>query len=530
MTLRLLLVLALLASCGPGSKHDVPDDVPDKDVNAAPLANAGNGGTALAGATVMLDGSASLDPDGSIVSYRWVVTDRPAGSAAVVTGATSQAATFKLDEPGSFTFTLTVSDDDGASSTSDVTYVARAPALTANAGPDQSVAWKSVVQLSGTLDSEVAATTSWTVLAKPAGSQASLIDHESLTPTFVADKEGSYTVRLMATTDFGSDTDDVTIDVVVARQLLDYLLVDAEYSTALDRFVILSDLPARLRLHDPGSGTEQTMDLPTSPVAVALSADGLRAAVAYTTTFAIVDLQTRTITSTHTVPLAIYDLVLESTRVHTFHRSQSNSGPVHTVNLGNGNVAESAWVVSGFSDARLHPSGSAVYTASTSVSPTDIARWEVEADVLTQQRDSPYHGNYDMGGGVWFKSDGTSLITRAGTVFRASTDSVLDMTYLGTLGNSTYNWVAHSAAAARFAALRVEFNAWYSPIAYHFQLHDEQYSMVRDEVLPDTPHNGSVYLSAGRFVAFNAASTQIYVIARAGTAPGVVHALYSYTP
>jgi len=150
--------------------------------------------------------------------------------------------------------------------------------------------------------------------------------------------------------------------------------------------------------------------------------------------------------------------------------------------------------------------------------------------VLTQQRDSPYHGNYDIGGGVWFKSDGTSLITRAGTVFRTSTDSVLDMTYLGTLGNGTYNWVAHSAAAARFAALRVEFNAWYSPIAYHFQLHDEQYSMVRDEVLPDTPHNGSVYLSAGRFVAFNAASTQIHVIARAGTAPGVVHALYSYTP
>ena len=59
--------------------------------------------------TVTLDGSASTDSDGLIVSYAWSSTDGQAKS-----GAT---ASMVFSEAGTFTVTLTVTDDDGATDT-----------------------------------------------------------------------------------------------------------------------------------------------------------------------------------------------------------------------------------------------------------------------------------------------------------------------------------------------------------------------------------------------------------------------------
>jgi hypothetical protein len=89
--------------------------VPDESGNQPPLANAGPDQTVAAdsggSATVTLDGSASLDPDGSIVSYSWVT------GATTLTGPNPSH-----DFPvGTHVVTLTVTDNGGASATDTVT-------------------------------------------------------------------------------------------------------------------------------------------------------------------------------------------------------------------------------------------------------------------------------------------------------------------------------------------------------------------------------------------------------------------------
>ena len=61
--------------------------------------------------TVPLDGSGSVDPDGTIVSHVWTE-----GGSQVATGAMPE---FTLGR-GVFTFTLTVTDDNGATASDDV--------------------------------------------------------------------------------------------------------------------------------------------------------------------------------------------------------------------------------------------------------------------------------------------------------------------------------------------------------------------------------------------------------------------------
>src|SRR5882724_10834604 len=107
-------------------------------INHPPVANAGPDQTVQAsgqnGVLVQLDGSKSSDPDGDTLTYAW--TDQngnPVGSTAVV-----QLTLL----PGSYTFTLTVTDPGKLSSQATTHVTVNAPINhppVANAGPDQTV-------------------------------------------------------------------------------------------------------------------------------------------------------------------------------------------------------------------------------------------------------------------------------------------------------------------------------------------------------------------------------------------------------
>ena len=88
--------------------------------NILPIANAGGNQTVLLGSIVTLDGASSVDPDGSIASYLWTQT---AGATVSLSSTDVAEVTFTAPNAAdSLSFTLQVTDDDGASS-SETIYV-----------------------------------------------------------------------------------------------------------------------------------------------------------------------------------------------------------------------------------------------------------------------------------------------------------------------------------------------------------------------------------------------------------------------
>lgn len=91
---------------------------PGTSTNLAPIADAGADQSVNEGAPVTIDGAASRDPDGSIVSYAWVQTSGPA--VAVSNTVTFTFTAPSVDTAQTLVFTLTVRDNAGATSTDSV--------------------------------------------------------------------------------------------------------------------------------------------------------------------------------------------------------------------------------------------------------------------------------------------------------------------------------------------------------------------------------------------------------------------------
>ena len=86
--------------------------------NLNPNANAGSNQTVALGSIVTLNGSGSYDTDGTIASYEWT---QSAGSTVELSSTTLPEVTFTApSSEDSLSFTLTVTDDDGATGTATV--------------------------------------------------------------------------------------------------------------------------------------------------------------------------------------------------------------------------------------------------------------------------------------------------------------------------------------------------------------------------------------------------------------------------
>ena len=182
--------------------------------NQSPTANAGSNETiVLPVSSVNLTGTGN-DPDGTIASYAWT---QVSGTGATITSPSAQNTSITgLTTAGVRVFRLTVTDNLGATGTSDVTITVNAAnqAPTANAGSNQTITLPtSQVSLSGTAYDNDGTIVSifWT---KIAGGSASITNPTSLSTTVTGLTLGSYVFRLTATDNSGATgSSDVTITV-----------------------------------------------------------------------------------------------------------------------------------------------------------------------------------------------------------------------------------------------------------------------------------------------------------------------------
>jgi len=175
-------------------------------LNQPPLADANGPYSGTVGAPVTFDGTGSSDSDGSIVSYDWSFGD---GSIAMDAGPT---ASHSYVSNGSYTVTLTVTDDEGATASDSTTAnigVAPnlAPVADAN-GPYNGTAG-SAIQFDGSASSD------------PDGSIVSYLwsfgdggTGTGVNPNHTYSNDGSFSVSLTVTDDAGATGTDTSVATI----------------------------------------------------------------------------------------------------------------------------------------------------------------------------------------------------------------------------------------------------------------------------------------------------------------------------
>lgn len=194
-----------------------------RSINQPPIANAGRDTIiALPKDSIILDGNASTDPDGTIISYKWAKIEGPVS--ANISKPDSSKTLLKSLVAGVYEFELTVTDNGGLSAKDTVQVMVNNPNITqppvACAGADQTITLPtSTVNLDGSCSTDPdnnISTYGWTKIAGPAAGIANANVVKTQVTGLV---QGVYQFELKVTDAaslFSKDTIQVTVNAAVA--------------------------------------------------------------------------------------------------------------------------------------------------------------------------------------------------------------------------------------------------------------------------------------------------------------------------
>src|SRR3989442_86469 len=208
------IAFGLLTACSEGVKAPLAQIAAPADVNA--------------GSYVMLNASASQDPQGRPLTYAWSFVERPLGSNATLVDEHTATPSFLADVPGTYVLQLIVSNSVLTSTASQVTVQVSTCAANPPAIASPLLASKNPLNIGETTQLTAQVTDAdnespcnlnqtlsyeWVIIQQPAGSMATLNSKRSETPSLIPDKSGDYKVRLTVTDSTGLASEPKTIIV-----------------------------------------------------------------------------------------------------------------------------------------------------------------------------------------------------------------------------------------------------------------------------------------------------------------------------
>ncbi len=204
MAVRFLSLLLVLFISGCSNDNGTtqppvvnPPQIPTADL---PIADAGHSMQLRQGATAVLNGSGSYDPNGAKLTYQWSIVSAPAGSTSALSDSTSVFPSIYLDVVGDYQFELVVNNGTDDSKPSTVTISDSDSVPVANAGYDRQFSGTQSITLDGSrsFDSDGDALTfRWSITSSPSGSSAALARDNTPFAVLTPDVAGQYEIELI---------------------------------------------------------------------------------------------------------------------------------------------------------------------------------------------------------------------------------------------------------------------------------------------------------------------------------------------
>lgn len=370
----------------------------------------------------------------------------------------------------------------------------------------------------------------WTVESAPEGSTAKISANALPKPTFKPDKEGSYRISLKVTDPQGlSSLATVSLNVRGAVRQFSYNVVDAEYSDALERLIVVSSQPSHaLQIIDPATGVQKSVPLALAAHNVAVSPDGKTAVVGHDGAVTLVDLQNIRISKFFdNIGFNVFDIVLGNNGMAYASRIGLQWDSLYSINLVTGDVLRNTGS-SIYGGVRLQviPRLNAVYSILAGLSPGDLERFNTSTTPLSYLYDSPYYGDYAIGDNLWVTEDGLSILTAAGTMFQTAALQDQDMRYqrkLPEAGQSDMRFnvfhADHSQEVNKFVVASVEHSAYASGVLGAINL--KVYTTPLLNLESSTSLNNVTFDGGGQavipqFVFFNSNGIKRYAVLQQG--------------
>lgn len=299
---------------------------------------------------------------------------------------------------------------------------------------------------------------------------------------------------------------------------IQYAVIDAEYSSSLDRIIAVSDNPPTLHMYDPEKGTDTAVGLSRAPTCISVGPDGKFAAVGHDALVTYIDLQKAAVVKTLDITTTAFDIVLDANGWVYVMPERDQWEALHIVQIesnneitGGGNVYAGGYI-------KRHNDGTSIYYLERNLSPAHMYHYYTSPDgKISAEHDWPYHGTYYHCGNAWLSADSRRIFSACGNVFRSSTDPKQDMTYNGALaGVGQVYGLVHVASANKVIAIAASKTSPGNTIprgqAFAPNIFTFDYDTLSQTGALALPPFADGKASAGRFIFANAAGTRYYVI------------------